>query len=204
MHTESTQIAECFANEAGPPVHGLARALVLKLNVAAKKVTLLREDKRPEKTLAASEGSVQQLKHGDVMVGWGATQYMSEFNGRVEGSNRKKGTQIFEAQLPLGDGTYRVQRFPWSATPNTLPKIAAVRESPTAVNVYASWNGATTVVAWKVLAGESPTSLTPVSTAPWSGFETTINVPGSASTFEVQALGAKGEVLATSEPVSAP
>jgi len=193
-----------FANEAGPPVHGLARALVMKLNVAAKKVTLLREDKRPEKTLAASEGSVQQLKHGDVMVGWGATQYMSEFNGRVEGSNRKKGTQIFEAQLPLGDGTYRVQRFPWSATPNTLPKIAAVRESPTAVNVYASWNGATTVVAWKVLAGESPTSLTPVSTAPWSGFETTINVPGSASTFEVQALGAKGEVLATSEPVSAP
>jgi hypothetical protein len=192
-----------FGNEAGPPVHGLSRALVLHLNIAGKKASLAREFKRPEKTLAPSEGSVQALKHGDVMVGFGATSYMAEFSSKTEGSG-KKGTELFEAQLPLGDGTYRVERFPWSATPNTLPAIAAIRESPTAVNVYASWNGATTVVSWQVLAGESPGSLAPVAIAPWSGFETAINVPGSASTFEVRAIGAKGAVLATSAPVTAP
>jgi hypothetical protein len=136
------------------------------------------------------------------MVGYGATRYMAEYS--MKSGSGKQGTQLFEAQLPLGDGTYRVQRYPWSATPNTLPAIAAVRESPTAVNVYASWNGATTVARWQVLAGESPASLTPVTAAPWSGFETEISVPGSADTFEVQALGAKGQVLATSAPATAP
>jgi hypothetical protein len=192
-----------FGNEAGPPVHGLSRGLVLHLNIAGKKARLAREFKRPEKTLAPSEGSVQPLKHGDVMVGFGATPYMAEFSSKTEGSG-KKGTELFEAQLPLGDGTYRVQRYPWTSTPNTLPAIAAVRESPTQVNVYASWNGATTVASWQVLAGASPASLTPVATAPWSGFETQIAIPGSATTFEVRALNSKGMVLATSEPVSAP
>jgi hypothetical protein len=191
-----------FDNESGPPLKGFSRGLVLHLNVAAKKVRIARELARPEKTIAASEGSVQRLKHSDVMVGYGATRYMAEYS--MKSGSGKQGTQLFEAQLPLGDGTYRVQRYPWSATPNTLPAIAAVRESPTAVNVYASWNGATTVARWQVLAGESPASLTPVTAAPWSGFETEISVPGSADTFEVQALGAKGQVLATSAPATAP
>jgi Arylsulfotransferase (ASST) len=192
-----------FGNEAGPPVHALSRGLILHLNIAAKKASLAREFKRPEKTLSPSEGSVQALKHGDVMVGFGATRYMAEFSSKTEGPG-KKGTELFEAQLPLGDGTYRVQRYPWTATPNTLPAIAAVRESPTQVNVFASWNGATTVASWQVLAGASPSSLTPVAPVPWSGFETQIAVPGSATTFEVRALNSKGMVLATSEPVSAP
>ncbi len=77
------------------------------------------------------------------MVGFGATRYMAEYS--IKRETGKRGTQLFEAQLPSGDGTYRVLRFPWSATPNTLPALAAVRESPSAVNVYASWNGATAV-----------------------------------------------------------
>ena len=67
--------------------------------------------------------------------------------------------------------------------------MAAVRESPNEVAVSASWNGATSVATWEVLAGEGPGSLSPVATAPWSGFETKISVPSTDSTFEVQGAG---------------
>lgn len=192
-----------FDNESGPPFHGFSRGLLLRLNVAAKKANLVRTYTRPEGTIAGSEGSVQTLRHNDVMVGYGATRYLAEFSKAPEGSTQK-GTELFEAQLPLGDGTYRVLRFPWSATPKTLPAIAAVRESPSAVNVYASWNGATTVASWQVLGGTSPASLSPVASAAWAGFETEISAPGADTVFEVRALGAKGAVLATSAPVSTP
>ena len=40
--------------------------------------------------------------------------------------------------------------------------------------VYASWNGATTVASWQLLAGADAAHLTAVSTTPDSGFETAI------------------------------
>jgi len=192
-----------YDNEAGPPLHGFGHGLVLRLNVGAKTARLVRQYPRPEPTITGSEGGLQKLKHGNVMVAFGATRYFAEFSSKREGTS-KKGTPLFEAQLPLGDAVYRAERFAWSATPNTLPAIAAVRESPAAVNVYASWNGATTVASWQVLGGTSPTSLAPVATAPWEGFETRVSAPGADTVFEVRALGAKGTVLATSGPATAP
>jgi hypothetical protein len=64
--------------------------------------------------------------------------------------------------------------------------------------VYASWNGATGVSAWRVLGGATPAELTPIATAAYTGFQTTIAVAGTAADYAVQALGAAGEVLGTS------
>lgn len=184
-----------FDDEAGPPVHGPARGLVLRLNMSTKKASVLHQFTRPENTIVLAEGGIEQLPHGDYMVGFGNTKYFAEFS--------RSGEMLFEAQLPQGDGTYRVLRAPWTATPTTLPAVAAVRESADEVGVYASWNGATSVASWEVLAGEGPGSLAPVASAPWGGFETKISVPSSDSTFEVRALSSKGAVLATSAPVAA-
>lgn len=186
-----------FDDESGPPVYApTSRGLVLKLNEGNKTATVLHEYVRPQPTLADSEGSLQSLAGGNVFVGFGSTESFSEFS--------KTGVLKFDAALPKDDGSYRAYRFPWSATPSTLPAIAATRESPEQVSVYASWNGATNVANWEVLAGESTESLAPVVTAARSGFETEISVPSSASTFEVRALDGEGHVLAASEPVSAP
>jgi len=65
--------------------------------------------------------------------------------------------------------------------------------------VYASWNGATGVASWRVLAGPTPAQLAPVASAPKSGFETTIAAPATAPYFAVQALDAAGTVLGTSQ-----
>ncbi|MGA2008374.1 MAG: hypothetical protein ABSH27_12550, partial [Solirubrobacteraceae bacterium] len=70
------------------------------------------------------------------------------------------------------------------------------------VTVEASWNGATTVSSWRVLAGASTTSLAPVTSAPRSGFETTISVHTGEPYVAVAALSPSGATLATSPAIS--
>ena len=67
--------------------------------------------------------------------------------------------------------------------------------------VYASWNGATAVADWRVLAGPSASALKPVASAPRSGFETAISTAQHGAVVEVQALDQAGHVLGSSAPV---
>ena len=194
------QTLTVFDDEAGPPVYGTSRGLVLHLGNG--KVSMRHQYLRSFKTVAGAEGSMRVMKGGDAMVGYGSTQYFSEF--AKGGEPEKKGKLLFDAQLPQGDSTYRVLREEWEAMPNTLPKLVAERESLTEVALYASWNGATKVASWKVLGGESAESLAPLGSYPWTGFETKMTVASADTTFEVQALDKNGHVLASSGPASAP
>ncbi|HEY8763356.1 MAG TPA: arylsulfotransferase family protein [Solirubrobacteraceae bacterium] len=184
-----------FDDEAGPPFEGPAsRALFLKLDLRHRSAAVLRSYRRPgNHTLAQSEGSVQQLPGGNVFVGFGSTQFFSEFSAT--------GKLLFDARLPVDDGSYREFRVPWSATPTTRPAAAARRISPTRVSVYASWNGATTVARWQVLAGPNPSAPKPTTSVNRSGFETRIDLSSSAGSFAVRALSPTGRVLATSKAV---
>src|SRR5208283_2900304 len=119
-------------------------------------------------TTAQAEGSMQVMPHGEAVIGLGNTQYFSEFSEK--GGKNKEGKLLFDAEMPKGFGTYRVFRFDWEGTPSTPPALAAERISPGEVDVYASWNGATNVAKWEVLAGESPETLTPAASAAWSNF----------------------------------
>ncbi len=187
-----------FDDEAGPPLYGPSKGLVLKLK--GKSVKLVHAYENPRHTVAVAEGGMQVLPGGEALLSFGATQYIAEFS--KNGEKKKNGKLLFEAELPKGDGTYRVMRFPWSATPNTKPAVVAKRESAEEVAVYASWNGATEVAKWEVLAGEEASSLSPITTAAWSNFETRIPVSSTDKVFEVKALDKEGKVLATSEAVN--
>ena len=189
-----------FDDEAGPPVHGPARGLTLKLS--GSRVTLVHQYLRPSFTFVPAEGSMQTLKGGNAVVGYGASQYFSEFSRA--GEPQKAGKILFDAQLPQGDGTYRVFRFPWEGTPSTSPKALAERRSLSEVELYASWNGATNVASWQVLEGESPDALSPAGTYPRNGFETQMLITSTDSVFEVRALDAGGHILGSSGPVTAP
>jgi len=186
-----------FDDEAGPPFEAPAsRALILRLDLRRRSAAVLRSYRRPgNHTLAQSEGSVQPLPGGSVFVGFGSTQFFSEFSAT--------GRLLFDASLPVDDGSYRAYRFSWSATPTTRPTAAARRTSPTRVSLFASWNGATTVARWQVLAGPSPSALRPTTSVCRTGFETRINVSNSTGSFAVRALSASGHVLATSRVVQA-
>lgn len=144
---------------------------------------------------------MQVLSNGDAVVGFGNTPYFSEFTKR--GGKKKSGNLIFDAQLPKGDGTYRVFQYPFEGTPKTPPAIAVERLSLAEVAVYASWNGATNVASWEVLAGETPETLALAGTSTWANFETEVTVASADSMFEVRALNKEGRVIGTSAVVSA-
>jgi hypothetical protein len=151
---------------------------------------MVHEYLRADDTSAQSEGSVQTRGSGNVFVGFGSEPFFSEFS--------PGGRLLYDASLPQDDGSYRVYRFGWHATPQTRPDAAVQRTSPSSVSVYASWNGATGVAQWQVLAAAGGGSLQPIASGPSTGFETNIQASSSASTFAVRALDAHGHVLATS------
>ena len=185
-----------FDDEAGPPFKAASsRGLILALDLRRRTARVARQYRRPGTTLAQSEGSVQPLANGNAFVGFGSTEFFSEFS--------PTGKLVFDASLPKDDGSYREYRVPWSATPTTKPDIAArKRTAGSGVDVYASWNGATTVARWQVLGGASAGSLTPVTTAGRHGFETHIALSASPAVIAVKALDGHGHVLAESRKVN--
>ncbi len=168
-----------------------SRGLVLHLNTQTHTATLAAQYGQGEGISADYMGDTQQLANGNVFVGWGAEPYLSAFSS--------SGKLLFEGEFPRPDLTYRATVEPWVGLPLT-PPAGAARERGGQTTVYASWNGATRVVSWRVLAGPRAARLSAVAHAAKSGFETTIPLVGGYATFEVQALDAGGRVIGTSRP----
>ena len=181
-----------FDNGAFPQVHPQSRAIEVTLNPANMTATLTRSYEHRNPLVAGSQGNVQALEDGDWMVGWGQAGYLSEVNAA--------GEAIFNAHLPGSWESYRTYAQPWSGQPPQRPALAVVAAShphggPT---VYVSWNGATEVASWRVLAGALPTSLVAVGTAAKTGFETAIALAAPAPYVQVQALNPVGAVIGAS------
>ncbi len=183
-----------FDNGGVPTVHPQSRGIVVALDPQTDTETLVAEYEHPGALKAGSQGDVQPLPSGNFFIGWGAEPWFSEFNS--------SGQLLFDARMPPGDQSYRAYRFPWTGTPAGAPAVAASAGSPSSpVTVYASWNGATEVASWRVLAGPSAKRLAPVASGARSGFETAIATPGPEAYVQVQALNAAGAVLGNSSPI---
>jgi hypothetical protein len=127
-------------------------------------------------------------------MGYGGLPNFTEYAG--------DGRVLLDGTLGPGVEDYRTYLAPWQGQPATRPAVAAQEPSPGAATIEASWNGATDVAAWRVLAGPSPGSLAPVATVPRTGFETTVEIHASAAFVAVAALGGAGQTLATSAPLA--
>ncbi|MGO9321334.1 MAG: arylsulfotransferase family protein [Solirubrobacteraceae bacterium] len=182
-----------FDNGASPKTHDQSRAVVESLNPQSGTATLVDRLTHTPPLVAESQGNVQALAGGDWFVGWGQEPFFSEFG--------PEGKLVFDAHFPVHDQSYRAFRFAWTGTPAHPPAFAfAPGGAAGGGTVYASWNGATLVTSWRLLAGVSASSLSTVTQVPRVGFETAIPVPaGTVGPYlAVQALGANGQVLGTS------
>jgi hypothetical protein len=183
-----------FDDGGGPPTVHNARAVRISVNQKRKTASLVRQYAHSPALNTHFEGNAQVLPNGDVFVGWGQQPYFTEFSA--------SGKEIFDARFTSNTSSYRAYRMAWSGQPNTTPDIAAAPNNDGTTQVWASWNGASTVSSWRVLAGPSAGSLSPVASRHWSGFETGISANTGMPVFQVQALGSKGQVLATSGTTS--
>ncbi len=171
------------------PRSGPTRGLVLKLDLTNHTGSFVSQYTRGNNFNAAFLGNLQLLSNGNVALGWGSQPFFSE--------DSKSGKVLLDAQWPTPDLSYRAYLQNWVGIPS-FPPGGAVRTKSGKTTVYASWDGDTQVVSWRVLAGSSAKSLNTVATTVKSGFETAIQLKSSYKTYKVQALDGKGHVLRTS------
>ncbi len=185
-----------FDDGSNPPIHHQSRGLRIALDLTSHKARLLSSYTHPDPPLlAASQGNMQTLASGNAVIGYGAVPTISEYS--------PSGTLLFDAHQPLDMSFYRAFRFPWSAQPQSPPAIVAdLNNTGEETIVHASWNGATDVASWGVLAGKTPATLTAQATIPVAGFESTTTLPSKYGYAEVQALDSSGHTLASSRAVA--
>ena len=170
-----------------------SRGIVVEVDEDDMSATLAGEYTHPDKILAVTQGNVQVLPNGNVFVGWGSEPSFSEFS--------KDGRLIFDASFPSQVESYRAFRFPWMGQPEDRPAVVAEAGPDDRVTIYVSWNGATEVDTWQVLAGSGHDKLEPAGSAYRKGFETAMTLYTSEPYVAVEARDGAGRVLGTSEAV---
>jgi Arylsulfotransferase (ASST) len=194
IQAQNDQYVTMFDDGGGPPnVEKASRGLKLRLDLVHRTANVATQYQHTPPLVANVEGNFQQLSNGDVLLGWGQQPFVSEFS--------VTGKLVFDGRFVDNNANYRAYRFQWSGAPEVPPAVAATGgKTPT---VYASWNGATNVASWRVLAGSSSHTLRTVAAARMSGFETAIKIRTAPKYAAVQALSASGQVLGTSPTVRA-
>ncbi len=180
-----------FDNGAEPKIQPYSRGIVEQLDPSTNTMTLTAQYTHSPPLSAGTQGNVQTLPNGNVMIGWGAQPYLSEYS--------PTGQLLFEARLSAAGQSYRAFRLPWTAQPASAPTVTlATAKAGGARVAYVSWNGATEVASWRVLAGRTEHGLAPLTTAARTGFETAIPLASPGPWFQVQALDRAGAVLGSS------
>lgn len=146
------------------------------------------------KSSSNSQGSVQTLPSGNILVGYGANAQHVEFT--------RDGAVVCEVRLlpasAVGSGvvqSYRASKHSWVGMPLTDPAIAQVNGT-----LYVSWNGATEVRHWLLeeAAAENATEadFREAKRVPKHGFETVVSTMGIEKPFvRMAALDHSGNIL---------
>ncbi|MGH2972590.1 MAG: arylsulfotransferase family protein [Gaiellaceae bacterium] len=181
-------------NAAAPTDQTLSRGLRIKVDMKKKRASLVKEYLAPAARTTWAMGNVQLLGGGGVFIGWGTDGSFSELG--PDGSVR------LDARFGDGSVTYRAFRFELDARPQGRPATEIAPAADGTLTLYVSWNGATQVAKWQLLAGASAGALEPVKTVARTGFETAIPLPAPAGTFSVVALDAHGKQLRAAAPTT--
>jgi hypothetical protein len=187
-----------FDNEATPPQADQSRGLVLRLDMRTRTARVVRQYTHPDKLLSIAEGNMQMLSDGHVFIGWGPQQHISELS--------RDGRLLFDLVVPPRADSYQAFRFPWHGEPLDRPALAAQRAAAgrhrDRVTAWASWNGATELRSWQLLAGDDPDALVPLGEpVPRGDFETTLHARTDAKYLAVAALDAHGRQIGQSRAV---
>ena len=186
------------AAEDGHIVGPYTRGMRIKIDQKKMTAELVNEYVNPQHIFGVSQGSMQVMDNGHVLLGYGNTGAMTEFaaNGIVLCDMH------FGPQAYFGSGdiqSYRVFKFNWVGKPTTKPDVQILHnKEDNTTNLYVSWNGATEVAKW-VLEGADE-----VGDKRWEtieelakeGFETTFSIMSDAPTYvRVKGLDSRGKVL---------
>lgn len=159
----------------------------------------------PRKIRAISQGSMQTLPNGNVLLGYGHVGAFSEF--------ASDGSLVcdvdYAPQSRFGGGevqSYRVYKFAWHGWPLTKPETVVALDERGEASLFVSWNGATEVLAWDLQGAAAATSpdedWVPLDTLEKKSFESSFSLRHTYPRFlRVVGRDANDGVLGASEPV---
>lgn len=180
---------------------GDSRGILLELDISAREVTLATSYEHPQRFMSMSQGNMQLLESGNVLVGWGHSAAFTEYTpgGDIVCDVHFGASAYFTFGRIV---SYRVSKGNWVGTPTTMPDAAIADDS-----LYVSWNGATEVSSWRLEAWDglslSNVTFNTVMEVDRTGFETKIPLTSEVTPyFRVLALNTAGEVLGETELLS--
>jgi hypothetical protein len=171
-----------------PPTSNYSNVQTVKVDPIAKTATLVGQPiVHSPGVLANSQGNSQALPSGHVMIGWGSTNRMSEYNAKHQ--------QIWSGKFDQGFNTYRAYKSPWVGTPGGHPSLTFTG-SGSSRQVDVLWNGATRVHKWRILGGSTRSNVATIASTPWNGLDTAFKLSSYPKYLRIAAVDAHGHVLA--------
>ena len=177
-----------FDNGAAPRWYPQSRVIYLHLDVQTKRARLVRIVVHRPPLISINQGNAQALPRGHLLVGWGHEPYVTEYD--------RYGRVLLDLRFAGVLNSYRAFRYQWVGRPTGRPSTAIYRG-----RLYASWNGATQIAYWQLLAGPTIGAMRPVRTVSRRGFETSVPAPRHAW-IAVRALDSRGRTLGASRPLA--
>ncbi|KAJ5605439.1 hypothetical protein N7510_008220 [Penicillium lagena] len=180
----------------------VSRGMMIEVDAPARQVQLLRTYDHPQALMTPSQGNLQVLDTGNVLVGWGHSAAYTEFTstGDVVCDVHFGASAFFSFGRIV---SYRVTKSDWVGMPNTIPDVAVAGDS-----VFVSWNGATEVATWRLEAWDgldlSNMTFQTANQVPRTTFETEIPLvtPELDTYLRVCAVNSNGEVIGMTDVVS--
>ncbi|UVI37275.1 arylsulfotransferase family protein [Brevibacterium spongiae] len=186
-HRRSDGTVTMFDNHAAPRL-GDSRGLRLDVDEKKKRAEVVTEYPAPDDRSSGSQGNMQELDNGNVVVGWGSEPYVSEFT--------KDGKLLTDLTF-VGGSNYRAYRSEWHAQPVAPPTATKSEPQAGLTRIHMSWNGATEVESWRVLSGDDEDHLSENDVVQRTGFETAADITPHGSKIVVEALDEDGQTLAS-------
>ncbi|MDR7281014.1 arylsulfotransferase family protein [Catenuloplanes atrovinosus] len=170
-----------------------SRGVVFTIDETARTTRFVAEYVHPDRLSAPTQGSFRELADGGSFVGWGQMPHFTEHD--------PDGTVRLAGHLPPDNQSYRAYKAEWTGTPADQPALGLHVDGGNVV-VSVSWNGETRVARWRARWGTQPGALNGGAVEqPRTGFETTLQVPGTPEYVVADALDGSGKVLGTSSAI---
>ena len=168
-----------------------SRGIVVEVDEDRMSASLVREYTHPDKLLSDTQGNVQVLPNGNVLVGWVARR--TSLSSTIMASCSSTPPTRPKAS-PTGPSASR------GGQPTDDPAIVVELGAEDEVTIYASWNGATGNHLASV-GRERPGSTRAPRISPHQGFETMITLHTTEPYVGLNALNGSGRVLGTTATV---
>ena len=169
-----------------------SEGLVLVIDHDMKTATVQRKyEPDYNTTLSSSQGNLETLPNGNVLIGWGDSAFITE--------HLEDGTTVFNASVANnGTAVYRVSKSTeWIGYPSNPPALWTYAHYDYGLLVfYVSWNGATEVRSWRFhVSDDLEGPFTPLNVIQKTGFETKHKASAFFKYAYAEALAEDGSVL---------